>query len=114
MSPTNTILSIAGMLTALAVIFGAVVAVYRIARRMDENLGVDEDGRTLSERLNRVEHQLWENGGDSLADRVNDLTICAKETSAEVKIIKEVLLTMLGQPAVKVSPVKAVRKRKSA
>jgi hypothetical protein len=114
MSPTNTILSIAAIIGAFTVVFGAVVAVYRVARRMDDNLGVDQQGRTVSERLDRVEHQLWENGGDSLADKVNDLTMCAKETSAEVKIIKEVLLTMLGQPAVKVSPVKAVRKRKSA
>jgi hypothetical protein len=40
--------------------------------------------------------------------------MCAKETSAEVKIIKEVLLTMLGQAPVTEAPVKAVRKRKSA
>jgi hypothetical protein len=98
----DAILSIAGILTGLGVIFATLITIYKIARRLDSAIGIDREGRTIADRLDRVEHQLWENGGNSLADRVNHLRAESKQTNTEVLFMKEVLLTMLGQqtPAV--------------
>jgi hypothetical protein len=92
--PTDVILTIAAVITALGIIIGAVLATYRLARRIGDAIGVDNAGRTLSERLERVEHQLWPNGGSSLADRVNSIERCTTETSAELRIIKDILIGM--------------------
>jgi hypothetical protein len=93
----QNILSIAGIIGALVVILGAVLSIYKIARRLDDALAVDEQGRSVSERMSRVEHQLWENGGSSLADRLNQNCRVTDETATEVRFIKDVLLTILGQ-----------------
>lgn len=86
------IIAIAATITALGVIIGAVVAIYRIAKRIGDILGVDHTGRTVSDRLERVEHQLWENGGSSLADRVNNIEKHVVKVSTEIEFIKD--LTM--------------------
>lgn len=86
------IIAVAATITALGVIIGAVVAIYRIAKRIGDVLGVDHTGRTVSDRLERVEHQLWENGGSSLADRVNNIEKHVVKVSTEIEFIKD--LTM--------------------
>jgi hypothetical protein len=102
-------MTVASIIGSFLVIIGVLVSIYKIARRLDDAIGVDADGRTLSDRLERVEHQLWENGGDSLADRVNQNGSHAKEMMVEVQFIKEVLLVMLGQSTA--APAPAKRKR---
>lgn len=91
--PIELILTTAAVITAIGIIVGGIVAIYRLARRISDSIGLDKDGRTLSERLSRVEHQLWENGGSSLADRVNIIEGHTIKTAAEINIIKELLLT---------------------
>lgn len=86
------ILTIAALITAAGIIFGALIAIYKLARRIGDAIGVDKSGRTLAERLDRVEHQLWENGGSSLADRVNIIEAHSIKTSAEVALIKEFII----------------------
>jgi hypothetical protein len=108
--PQEAILSIAGILTGLGVIFVALITIYKIARRLDAAIGVDKEGRTIADRLDRVEHQLWENGGNSLADRVNQLREESRQTNTEVIFMKDVLLTMLGQQ----TPAPQKRKRGGA
>ncbi len=110
--PTDVILTIAAVITALGIIIGAVLATYRVARRIGDAIGVDNAGRTLSERLERVEHQLWPNGGSSLADRVNSIERCTTETSAEMRVIKDILIGMPSYPPLDTKPV-VRRKRKS-
>lgn len=90
------ILTIAAVITALGVIFGGVYATFRIVHRMGEVLGVNKDGRTISDRLDRVEHQLWENGGSSLADRVNSIETHVVKMSAETELIKDIILAKNG------------------
>lgn len=85
------VLTVAGVITAIAVIIGALVAIYRLARKIEDAIGVDKSGRTLAERLDRVEHQLWENGGTSLADRVNRIEACTTGASAKIEIIEKIL-----------------------
>jgi len=112
----DPILTIAATITAIGVIFGGVVATYRLARKINDSIGLDSQGRTLSERLDRVEHQLWPNGGSSLADQVHRSSDMAKETAVEVRFIKEMLLaTNPGYiPAEEVTPIKTKRTRRKA
>jgi len=90
--PTETILTIAAIITALGIIFGGIYATYRIVNRIGAVLGVDKDGRSISDRLNRVEHQLWENGGTSLADRVNNIEMHVLKVSTEMDVFKDLIL----------------------
>ena len=108
------ILSIAAAITAVGVILGSLVAIYRVARRIGDAIGVDRNGRTLSERLDRVEHQLWENGGSSLADRVNSIEAHAIKTSAEIDLIKKFVLGSSNTTENPVVPIKKTRSRKAS
>lgn len=86
------ILSVAAIVTALGVISGGIYAVYRIARRIGDTIGVDSNGRTIADRLERVEHQLWENGGSSLADRVNKIQEHVVRTESKLDLIESILV----------------------
>jgi hypothetical protein len=99
------ILTIAAVITALGVIFGGIYATFRLVNRISQAIGVDASGRTLSDRLERVEHQLWENGGSSLADRVNVIGEHVVKLSAETELIKDLVITT------KTAPVKVVKTR---
>ena len=88
-------MTIAAVVAGITTIIAALVAVYRVARRLDDAVGKDAAGRTLSDRLERVEHQLWENGGSSLADRVNRIEDMANKTHTETVMIKEILVAMV-------------------
>ena len=102
------IFTVAAVITAIGVIVGALLAIYRVAKRIGDAIGVDKNGRTISERLDRVEHQLWENGGTSLADRVNTIEAHALKTTTELSLIKEFLI-----PTQPVEPTKTRRSKKS-
>jgi len=69
--------------------------VYKVAKRMEDTIGIDEQGRTLSERMSRVEHQLWPNGGDSLADQVDKIEISSRETAVEVRLIRDMMISVV-------------------
>jgi hypothetical protein len=102
--PTEIILTVAAVITAIGVIIGGLVSIYRFVKKISDSIGVDSKGRTLAERLDRVEHQLWENGGSSLADRVNIIEAHSIKTSAEVELIKDFMISA------KTAPVSVVRK----
>jgi hypothetical protein len=105
----DLVFTIAAIITAIGVIVGGIVATYRLARKISNSIGLDEKGRTLSERLDRVEHQLWENGGTSLADRVNVIERHTVKTSAELELIKNYLM-----PTPAVQPIKKTRVKKAS
>jgi hypothetical protein len=109
--PLEIIFTTAAVITAIGVIVGGIVAVYRIAQNISKSIGLDSNGKTISERLERVEHQLWENGGSSLADRVNTIEEHAIKTSTELEIIKNFLI-----PAhtATVHPVRKTRSKKAS
>jgi hypothetical protein len=81
--------------TAITAVGGFFYAIYKIAKRIDGAVGVDSNGRTLSERMTRVEYQLWENGGASLKDDVNLIRDVSQQNTTEIKIVKELVLTMV-------------------
>ena len=92
MSPIEIIYYVTGILTALGAIIAGIVSVSKVIQKITRAVGADKDGKTVSERLERIEHQLWENGGSSLADRVNILALESKETVADLRFIKKILL----------------------
>lgn len=109
----DLILTIAAIFSGIGVIFGGVLSVYKISKRIDSAIGLDSQGRTLAERLERVEHQLWENGGTSLADRVNVIEKHTVKTSAEVELIKNLILANTASSA-PVVEVPAKRRKRAA
>ena len=89
--------------STLASIGTLLIVGYATARKFERILGKDEKGRTIADRLDRVEHQLFPNGGSSLADTVNclkdnqsEIKSDIKQTSAEVKIIHDVLVAYIS------------------
>lgn len=91
---------------------GLLYTLYKIVKRIDSAIGVDDKGRTISDRMDRVEYQLWENGGKSLKDQVNKIERSALETAAEVAFIKQVLLQLLALPDMQPSEPEVIRPRK--
>jgi len=86
------IVGITGAISALCVFL---YSVYKIAKRIDAAIGVDGEGRSLSDRMDKVEYQLWPNGGQSMADRVNSIDKTNNQMMTEVQIIKELVLGMI-------------------
>lgn len=89
------ILLAAAIIVALGVIIGSIYKVYTVAHRIDAALGVDANGRTVADRLSRVEHQLWPNGGSSLPDRIGRLEDGQAATTAEIRIVRDLLTALV-------------------
>ena len=91
-----------GMIVAFiggaSAIAGLLFTLYKVVKRIDAAIGVDDAGRTISDRMDRVEYQLWENGGESLKDQVNKIEKHSIQTATEVSFIKQVLLQLLQMP----------------
>lgn len=85
------LIAVAAVVVALTVIVAALVKLYRVAHRIDAALGVDKDGRTIADRLSRVEHQLWPNGGTSLADSVGRLETGQARIEGELSVVRQML-----------------------
>lgn len=92
----DIIITSAAIIAGVGTLIAALISVYRVARRVDDAIGKDGQGRTISDRLERVEHQLWENGGSSLADRVNRIEDMASKTHTETILVKEILLATIS------------------
>jgi hypothetical protein len=105
----NSLSAISLVLGTISVVGSFAYLIYKIARRIEQAVGVDGEGRTLSERVGRIEYQLWENGGESLKDQVNAMEVLARQTSIEVSFIKDIILSAT---TIEAEPLKAVKTRK--
>lgn len=84
-------------------IIGAALAVgYATARKFEGLLGKDKKGNTVIERLEKIEHQLYPNGGSSLSDKVdyirrdqNNMKQNISEISGELKVIKDIVINIV-------------------
>lgn len=88
----SEILFIVGALVGIGSFF---YAIFKIAKRIDAAIGVDSQGRTLSDRMDKVEYQLWPNNGASLADKVDRVEKNAESNSTELRIIKELVMIIV-------------------
>jgi hypothetical protein len=73
-----------------------VLKIYKIAKRIDGALGVDKEGRTISDRLGRVEHQLFPNGGSSLTDKINRIERDQSALQSQIHSLQAMVVTILG------------------
>lgn len=89
---------VAAVIGSISGICAFAYAMYKIAKRIEGAIGVDDEGRTISERMSKVEYQLWENGGSSMKDQMNETTELAKKTAVEVGFIKQVMLHLVELP----------------
>ena len=103
------IVAVIGGVSAVA---GLLYTIYKIAHRIDAAIGVDDKGRTVSDRIDRVEYQLWPNNGESLKDQVSNIDRHARETAAEVKFIKDILVQMVTVPHTPPAEEKITKPRK--
>ena len=95
MNPQETVLTVAALVTALTAIGYFLRKVYKIAHRIDQALGIDKQGRTISDRLERVEHQLFPNGGSSLTDKINRIEHEQKEMKGQMAAFERILQNIL-------------------
>ena len=96
--------AVVAIIAGVTFLLGIIYKIYKVIHRVESAIGVDEQGRTMSDRMDRVEYQLWENGGNSMKDQMNSNTQLAKETAVEVKFIKDVLLQLLSLPEMHQGP----------
>lgn len=95
MNPVETVIMAGAVVAALTAIAIFSMKVYRILKRIDGVLGVDRQGRTISERLDRVEHQLFPNGGSSLTDKINRIEQEQREMKGQLAAFERILNTIL-------------------
>ena len=76
---------------------------YITVRKFERILGKDQKGRTIADRLDRVEHQIFPNGGSSIPDKVKCLTDSQseikqniKELDGKVEVIHDVLVAYIA------------------
>lgn len=87
----------AGALTAFAVILGTARVLYNFIKKIEKVIGEDKEGRSITERLGRVEHQVFPNGGGSLSDQVDAVSKDVTEVKAKTEVIENLLYALLNQ-----------------
>lgn len=95
----------------VSIIGGVLYTLYRVVKRIDTAIGVDSKGRTIAARMDRVEYQLWENGGESLKDQVNKIEKHALQTATEVGIIKEIMIQAVSVNEKQTETIKPKRRK---
>lgn len=111
MSPLSELLFLVGSVTTLCTF---ALVIYKIAKRIDDAIGVDGEGRSLSERMEKVEYQLWPNSGKSLMDRVNRLEETSNKVSAEIAIVKNLVTILVDSHVTNNTPKKPRSRRKTS
>ena len=96
MNPAESVIMVGAVVAALTAIGIFVMKVYRLLKRIDGVLGVDKQGRTISDRLERVEHQLFPNGGSSLTDKINRIEKEQNVLFAQMETLRAMILNMIG------------------
>lgn len=95
MNPADAVIMVGAVVAALTGIGIFSVRIYKILKRIDTVLGVDRQGRTISERLDRVEHQLFPNGGSSLTDKINRIEHEQREIKGQMAAFERILNMLL-------------------
>ena len=97
MNLQEQVFSISALVLAVTTIAFFTYRVYKIARRIDDALGVDKEGRTISDRLSRVEYQLFPNGGASLSDKIGKIESEQRVMQGKVDAVEKVVNTLLRE-----------------
>lgn len=97
MNVSEQVISIAALLLAITTISIFTFRVYKIARRIDDALGVDKEGRTISDRLSRVEYQLFPNGGTSLSDKIGRIESEQRTMQGKIDTVENIVNSLLRE-----------------
>ena len=93
----EALIAVAALLIAVAVIYRFSRTAYKGIQRIEIVLGVDKDGRTIADRLDSVEQQLFPNGGSSLSDKIVRIEFVQREMKTELDEIKTISNNWLRQ-----------------
>jgi hypothetical protein len=91
MAPWEIAITVGAVTGAFLIVVGALYKLYRVAKRIDDALGLDSEGRTINERLGRIEHQLFPNGGSSLTDKINQIAFEQRAMKGELDAVKDIV-----------------------
>ena len=97
MAPWEIAITVGAVTGAFLVVAGALYKLYKVAKRIDDALGLDSEGRTINERLGRIEHQLFPNGGSSLTDKINQIQFEQRAMKGELDAVKDIVGAMLKE-----------------
>lgn len=96
MNPVESVIMVGAVVAAVTAICIFSLKVWRVLKRIDSVLGVDKQGRTISERLDRVEHQLFPNGGSSLTDKIVRIEREQNSLQAQLHSLHAMVLSLIG------------------
>jgi hypothetical protein len=88
---TQIVISVAAFITAIGVIAMAANKIYGFARRIEKAIGEDSKGRSISDRLAKVEYQVFPNGGGSLSDQISELSTAVTTLVAKTETIENMM-----------------------
>lgn len=91
MAPWEIAITVGAVTGAFLVVAGALYKLYKVAKRIDDALGLDSEGRTINDRLGRIEHQLFPNGGSSLTDKINQIAFEQRAMKGELDAVKDIM-----------------------
>lgn len=95
MDPVQSVLAVGAVCGAITVIGIFANKVYKIAKHIEAAIGTDRSGRSISDRLDRVEHHLFPNGGSSLTDKINRMEQDQKVMQGRMDAMERTLLSIL-------------------
>jgi hypothetical protein len=84
--------SFAALITAVGIIMLAVKRLYVFARRIENAIGANEHGLTISKRIEKVEHQVFPNGGGSLSDQITDLNNTVNKLIGNIETVETLVI----------------------
>ena len=99
MAPWEIAITVGAVTGAFLVVAGALYKLYKVAKRIDDALGLDAQGRTVADRLGRIEHQLFPNGGSSLTDKINQIQFEQRAMKGELDAVKDIMGAVLKEKA---------------
>ena len=97
MQPWEIAITVGAVTGAFLIIAVALYKLYKVAKRIDDALGLDSEGRTINDRLGRIEHQLFPNGGSSLTDKINQIAFEQKAMKGELDAVKDIVGAVLKE-----------------
>lgn len=97
MAPWEIAITVGAVTGAFLVVAGALYKLYKVAKRIDDALGLDAQGRTVADRLGRIEHQLFPNGGSSLTDKINQIAFEQRAMKGELDAVKDIMGAVLKE-----------------
>lgn len=91
----ESIMTAGAVVGAIGIIITFCYKGYKVIKRIDDALGVDEQGRTVSQRLTAVEGQLTMPDGRSITEKINAIEREQVSLQAQFGTLQRLLGTLL-------------------